>query len=53
MKNFNPQSQKKVLNLQFENFFNMLRMSIMDRMFKKVYVFAKQQLGWWLNSSDF
>ena len=40
MKNFNPQSQKKVLNLQFENFFNMPRMSIMDRMFNKVYVFG-------------
>jgi hypothetical protein len=38
MKNFNPESQKNVLNLHLENFFNMFRNSIMDNMCKRTKV---------------
>jgi hypothetical protein len=38
MKNFNPESQKNVLNLQFEIFFNMYRNSIMDNVCKRAKV---------------
>lgn len=38
MKNFNPQNQKNVLNLHFENFFNKPISNIMDRMFKNLSI---------------